>query len=176
MEKNELRKEIRSRKRQFSAEELRVQSLSLISRLLVHPRIEQANTVMLYHSLPDEVDTHTAIDRLAACGKRVLLPVVLDEERMEVREYRDQACLQTGSMNILEPMGRPFQTLEEIDVIVVPGMSFDADGHRLGRGKGYYDRFLQQVPKAYKMGICFDFQKVDYVPSDQYDIPMNEVI
>lgn len=100
MEKNELRKEIRSRKRQFSAEELRVQSLSLISRLLVHPRIEQANTVMLYHSLPDEVDTHTAIDRLAACGKRVLLPVVLDEERMEVREYRDQACLQTGSMNI----------------------------------------------------------------------------
>ena len=55
-------------------------------------------------------------------------------------------------------------------------MSFDPQGNRLGRGKGYYDRFLAQVPQAYKIGVCFDFQKVELVPTDENDIQMNEVI
>ena len=62
------------------------------------------------------------------------------------------------------------------DVAVIPGMAFDADGHRLGRGKGYYDRFLPLIPRAYKIGLCFPWPLVDEVPSDAHDIMMDGVI
>ena len=63
-----------------------------------------------------------------------------------------------------------------VPVILVPGMAFDAKGHRLGRGRGYYDRFLAAHSHIYKIGVCFDFQKVDEVSTDAFDIPVDEVI
>ncbi len=176
MDKKALRQEIRLRKRQFNGEQLRQLSLAVVQRLLQHPRVAQAHTVMFYHSLPDEVYTHEAVNQLVTMGKRVLLPVVIDDEHMEIRQYRGPQDLKLGAMNILEPAGQPFTAYEEIETILVPGMSFDPKGNRLGRGKGYYDRFLSQVPQAYKIGVCFDFQKVDEVPTDDNDIRMNEVV
>jgi 5-formyltetrahydrofolate cyclo-ligase len=61
-------------------------------------------------------------------------------------------------------------------IILVPGIAFDPQGHRLGRGKGYYDRFLAAHPDIYKIGVCFDFQKVPEVPVDEFDIPVDEVV
>ena len=176
MDKNILRQEMIQRKRQFTANSLRELSLAVIARLLAHPRVQTAQTIMLYHSLPDEVYTHDAIEQLFAAGKQVLLPAVLDEEHLELRPYQGENDLQLGAMNIFEPAGAPFTAYEQIEVVVVPGVSFDANGNRLGRGRGYYDRFLLQVPQAYKLGICFDFQKVAYVPTGPSDVPMHEVI
>lgn len=76
----------------------------------------------------------------------------------------------------MEPTGELFTDYDLIDVAIVPGMAFDREGHRLGRGKGYYDRFLAQLPHIYKIGICFPFQLVDKVPADVHDILMDEVI
>lgn len=176
MDKNILRQEMIQRKRQFTAYSLRELSLAIIERLLVHPRVQTAQTIMLYHSLPDEVYTHDAIEQLSAAGKQVLLPAVIDEEHLELRPYQGETDLQLGAMNIFEPAGAPFTAYEQIEVVVVPGVSFDANGNRLGRGRGYYDRFLVQVPQAYKLGICFDFQKVAHVSTGPSDVPMNEVI
>lgn len=176
MDKNILRQEMIQRKRQFTAYSLRELSLAIIVRLLAHPRIQAAQTIMLYHSLPDEVYTHDAIEQLFAAGKQVLLPAVINETHLELRPYEGENDLQLGSMNIFEPAGAPFNNYEQIEVVVVPGVSFDAKGNRLGRGRGYYDRFLLQVPQAYKLGICFDFQKVARVPTDSSDVPMHEVI
>lgn len=176
MDKKALRQEIRLRKRQFSGEQLRQLSLAVVQRLLTHPRVVQANTVMFYHSLPDEVYTHEAVNQLVKMGKRVLLPVVIDEQHLEIRQYQGPQDLRLGAMNILEPAGQPFTAYHEIETVLVPGMSFDPHGNRLGRGKGYYDRFLAQVPEAYKIGVCFDFQKVDEVPTDNNDIKMDEVV
>lgn len=176
MDKNILRQEMIQRKGQFTANSLRELSLAIIARLLAHPRLQAAQTIMLYHSLPDEVYTHDAIKQLSAVGKQVLLPAVIDEEHLELRPYQGENDLQLGAMNIFEPVGAPFTTYEQIEVVVVPGVSFDANGNRLGRGRGYYDRFLLQVPQAYKLGICFDFQKVAHVPTDSSDVPMHEVI
>ena len=176
MDKNILRQEIIERKRQFTAHSLRELSLAVIARLLAHPRVQTAQTIMLYHSLPDEVYTHDAIEQLSAARKQVLLPAVIDEEHLELRPYQGETDLQLGAMNIFEPVGTPFTAYEQIEVVVVPGVSFDANGNRLGRGRGYYDRFLLQVPQAYKLGICFDFQKVAHVPTGPSDVPMNEVI
>ena len=76
----------------------------------------------------------------------------------------------------MEPTGDVFSSLDKIELVIVPGLSFDLKGNRLGRGKGYYDRFLKLVPQAYKLGLCFDFQKVDAVPVEDYDIKMDEIL
>jgi 5-formyltetrahydrofolate cyclo-ligase len=151
-------------------------SLLVISRL--RPLLAEAQTIMAYYSLPDEVNTHALIDELVAEGKTVLLPKVTGADTMELRRYTGRADLQEGAYHILEPVGEPFTDLSALDLILVPGLAFDAAGHRLGRGRGYYDRFLHSKNRPYcvKIGICFDFQKVDEVPVDAHDIAMDKVV
>ena len=140
--------------------------------------LAEAQTIMTHYSLPDEVNTHALIDELVAEGKTVLLPKVTGADTMELRRYTGRADLQEGAYHILEPVGEPFTDLSAIDLILVPGLAFDAAGHRLGRGRGYYDRFLHSKNRPYcvKIGVCFDFQKVDEVPVDAHDIAMDKVV
>lgn len=201
MNKQELRKEIRNRKRQFTQGQLGELSLSVISQLRKHPKVKAAHTLLLYYSLPDEVNTHEWIDELVAERKRVLLPVVVNDKDMVIREYTGKHDLAEGSFHIMEPVGKLFaeEDYQEIEVAIIPGMSFDDDGHRLGRGKGYYDRFLAKLrgtevdksgtevdksdtedknlgTEVYKIGVCFGFQKLQEIPFESHDILMNEVI
>lgn len=201
MDKQELRKEIRNRKRQFTQGQLGELSLSAISKLRKHPKVMAAHTLLLYYSLPDEVNTHEWIDELVAEGKRVLLPVVVNDKDMVIREYTGKHDLAEGSFHIMEPIGKlfPEEKYPEIEVAIIPGMSFDDTGHRLGRGKGYYDRFLTKLrgtevdksdpevdksdtedknlgTEVYKIGVCFGFQKLQEIPFESHDILMNEVI
>lgn len=176
MDKKELRKQIRNRKRQFTADELNELSVPVMNRLLGMPEVINAKTILLYYSLPDEVNTHQTIELLARQGKTVLLPKVIDGENMEIRIYESPEDLTEGSYGIMEPNGKLFTDYGKIDTAVIPGMSFDADNNRLGRGKGYYDRFLKNIPQAYKIGVCFDFQKEQNIPHDEYDIKMDTVI
>lgn len=151
-----------------------------------------AHTLLLYYSLPDEVNTHEWIDELVAEGKRVLLPVVVNDKDMVIREYTGKHDLAEGSFHIMEPIGKlfPVEKYPEIEVAIIPGMSFDDTGHRLGRGKGYYDRFLTKLrgmeenhcerkeadgTEVYKIGICFGFQKLQEIPYENHDILMDEV-
>ena len=154
---------------------------------------------MLYCSLPDEVYTMDMIHRLHGEGKKIVLPKVISDCEMELREYDGDADLEVGSFGIMEPCGKLFTDYEDIDVAVIPGMAFDKDGNRLGRGKGYYDRFLNAAGKrsvnekceigkgvnekrenrkgnTYKIGICFPFQFVDAVPADEHDNRMDMVV
>ena len=174
--KKELRDEIRKQKWQFTRQQLEEMSLTLIGKLLSHRRMAEANTVMMYCSLPDEVSTREALDKLVERGCKVVLPVVLDGENMELREYHCADELKEGAFHIYEPVGKKFVQYGSIDVAVIPGMSFDVHGNRLGRGKGYYDRFLAKLPDAYKIGLCFDFQKRETIPSEDSDIKMDEVL
>lgn len=176
MSKTELRQLIRQRKRQFTQQELGELSLAVVGRLSAHKWMAQAQTVMLYCSLPDEVDTHGLIDTLYGEGKTVVLPVVTGEGEMELRVYHGADSLRRGAFDILEPVGECFTDYEGIDLAVIPGMAFDDSGHRLGRGKGYYDRFLVNLPHCYKIGMCFDFQRVEHVPCESTDIAVDEVI
>lgn len=176
MDKKELRKQIRNRKRQFTADELNELSVPVMNRLLGMPEVINAKTILLYYSLPDEVNTHQTVELLARQGKTVLLPKVIDGENMEIRIYESSEDLTEGSYGIMEPNGKLFTDYDKIDTAVIPGMSFDADYNRLGRGKGYYDRFLKNIPQAYKIGVCFDFQKEQNIPHDEYDIKMDTVI
>lgn len=113
---------------------------------------------------------------MAEEGKNVLLPRVISSEEMEIRRYKSDKDLAEGSYGIMEPTGELFTEYEKIDVAIIPGMSFDSYNNRLGRGKGYYDRFLAKVPHMYKIGVCFDFQKLETIPAYDNDIKMNLVI
>ena len=175
-DKKEIRKEIKMRKRQFSEIQLKELSLTIINKLLQHPRIKNAKTILMYYSLPDEVYTHNAITKLIDEGKTILLPVVLDNYRMELHKYTGSEDMHNGAFNIKEPSGEKYTAFEKIDVAVIPAVAYDSTGNRVGRGKGYYDRFLNNIPNTYKIGICFDFQKFSEIQTDTNDIPVDEVI
>ena len=179
MDKKELRRYIREQKRHFTPQQLGEMSLGIMSSLLSHSQIQKADSVLMYHSLPDEVDTHSALGQLLAMGKKVLLPKVVSETEMTIHEYTGQDSLQPSEpYGILEPTTPEFSIVncQLSIVIVVPGMAFDKHGHRLGRGKGYYDRFLSRIPNIYKIGVCFPFQLIDKVPSEPTDILVDEVL
>ena len=120
------------------------------------------------------MNTHALIDELVAEGKTILLPKVIDDEHMELRRYTGRQDLQEGAFHIMEPVGELYEGVP--DVILVPGMAFDAKGHRLGRGKGYYDRFLERSNSVRTIGVCFDFQKVAEVPTEKHDLSVDEII
>lgn len=174
MYKDELRRQIRQIKRQFTSRQLEELSLPVLARL--RPLLQDAAVVMAYYSLPDEVNTHRLLDELVEEGKTVLLPEVVDDETMVVRRYRSSADLREGAYHIMEPVGEMFTDYQQIDVVLVPGVAFDADGHRLGRGRGYYDRFLKTVGTVSKIGVCFDFQKVQEVPVGPDDVMVDLVV
>ena len=176
MDKKDLRQFIRMQKRQFTSQQLSELSLAVTGRLRAHPKVKAANIILMYYSLADEVDTHELIEQLRQGGKTVLLPAVVSDTDMELRYYEGPQDLLGGFFDIMEPVGRLFTDYESIDVAVVPGMSFDSRCNRLGRGKGYYDRFLPKIPQAYKIGVCFDFQKMPGIPADEHDMKMDEVI
>ena len=173
MLKDELRKYISQQKRQFTPQQLAQLSLPVLDRL--RPLLCEAKVILAYYSLPDEVDTHTLIQELVAEGKMVLLPKVLDDTTMELRQYAGPQDLSEGAYHIMEPMGAPFKDFSQIDVALIPGLAFDTNGHRLGRGKGYYDRFLTAFTGK-TIGVCFDFQKVAEVPVDAHDVAVDRVV
>ena len=168
--KTVLRQQMRAAKEQH-ASQLTQWSKETVERLKL--RLRESRIVMAYWPLSDEVDILPLISWLVAEGKTVLLPKVLDDETMELRRYISPADLAEGAFHIQEPVGAAFTDYEMIDVALVPGMAFDAAGHRLGRGKGYYDRFLSAHPRLYKIGVCFPFQRVPLVPSEPHDVCMD---
>ena len=115
-------------------------SAALLEQIEKHPRFIASDTVLLYHSLGDEVQTHAFVEKWSA-SKKVLLPVV-QGDILVLRHYTGKKCLQIGAFGIEEPGGEDFTGYDEIQLGIIPGMSFDRKGNRLGRGKGYYDKLL----------------------------------
>ena len=172
MNKKDLRQSIRAAKKQHTAEELRRQSEAVMQKLAAHSRFLAAEKVMLYASLPDEVETLAFIENWRH-RKTIVLPTVVGDDIIPV-ELADDTVFAEGDFHIPEPQNHPYTG--DFDLIVVPGMAFDTEGHRLGRGRGYYDRFLALHPQVYTIGLCFDFQLVPVVPSEPHDHPINEIL
>ncbi|MBQ7180967.1 MAG: 5-formyltetrahydrofolate cyclo-ligase [Bacteroidaceae bacterium] len=170
--KSSLRESIRTLKAQYDAAQLATLSAMACHTLLTHPRWSRAHGVLLYASLPDEVDTTSLISCALQEGKRVFLPVVEGGE-LYIKAYSGQTVI--GPYGIREPVGERLLDYSQIDLAVIPGMAFDRQGHRLGRGKGYYDRLLPAL-SAYRIGLCFPFQLVESVPVDSHDCLVDEVI
>ena len=173
MTKAELRKKIRLLKQQYTAEELKTMSQHAIQRMEAHPSFIASQTVLLYHSLADEVDTTDLIQHYAV-KKTILLPTIVGED-LELHIFDAQSETKTGVFGIVESKGQLFNDYSQIDLAIIPGMAFDKEGNRLGRGKGYYDRLLPLL-QCPKVGLCFSFQLFDSIPCEKHDIPMDEII
>lgn len=172
MEKKELRAQIKALKKQHSKEQLMEQSEKILAKLEQHPDFVKSHKIMLYSALPDEVQTQAFLEKWHL-KKQIILPTVVGDDIIPV-EFGKDTTFAVGDFNILEPQNEPYKG--DFDLIVVPGVAFDRKGNRIGRGKGYYDRFLCRHLNVKRIGICFDFQLVDKVPAEPFDIRMDEVI
>ena len=144
---------------------------SAVERL---PEFRAARTVAVFAALPDEPATDEVLARWAST-RRVVLP------RVEGDAMRFYACrpdaLVFGAFGILEPQGERPCPAGEIDLVVCPGVAFTADGRRLGRGRGYYDRYLGDPAfRGFRVGVCYAHQLVDDMPVEPHDVRMDRVI
>ena len=160
-------------------EHRRRKSEAIRRKLFRLPVFREAKTVLCYVSLPYEVETRQVITRLLEAGKRVVVPKVRGR-RLVLSELRDpDVDLAPGAFNVLEPIPRALRPVrpEELDVALVPGLAFDCRGHRLGHGYGYFDRLLARLPdRVTTIGLCFDFQRIDHLPTRPHDEPVAHVL
>ncbi|MGN1245713.1 MAG: 5-formyltetrahydrofolate cyclo-ligase [Muribaculaceae bacterium] len=172
-DKNELRRALRQLCRCFTGEVADASAICVMQKVQQLPCFYAASRIVLFHSLPDELPTADML-QLWSRSKTVLLPRVVGDDMGIVAYHADE--LATGSFNIMEPTGNEIiSSFHSSDVAIVPGVAFDRNCNRLGRGKGYYDRFLASFPGT-KIGICADFRLIDAIPAEAHDVKMDYVI
>ena len=175
--KHELRRQMRVAKREFFSTHTLQEQHSLAEEIL--GRVEQseafreARVVLAYYSLRDELFTHDFVQRWAD-KKAILLPKVVGDD-LTLHYYNGPLSLREGAFGIMEPCTPEYADYTAVDLVIVPGVAFDGEGHRLGRGRGYYDRlFATRLPyNIYKVGVCYPFQLVEHVPTEPCDVQMD---
>lgn len=172
--KKELRQLIKEKKKSFSPERASIDSEEIFSRIEKLPQFQQANIVLAYWSLPDEVITHQFVQRWAE-KKNLVLPIVVGET-LELRVFNGvEKLITSNSFGIQEPKTEELVDPKVVDFAIIPGIAFDRKGNRLGRGKGFYDRFLKET-NAFKVAVGYEFQILDEVPVSSFDVPVDMVI
>ena len=178
MPKRSLRSQLLAQRRALSHDLWRAFSRAAQLRLLSLDEYTEADCIALYAPAHNETDTELLLTAAFQAGKRVLYPAVCGHQ-MVFRLVERIEALQKGAFGILEPSptGTDHQA-DEADLIVVPGVAFDLAGHRVGYGKGFYDRFLHHPDcSAHLVGLCHDFQLRDeLIPADAHDIPMEIIV
>ena len=171
-EKEHLRKKIKSLKGVMPQTDKARAAEEVFERLEHTAAFLLAERIMMYHSLPDELSTHAFLSKWSG-RKRFYLPRVNGVD-LEILPY-EETRLELGSFHIEEPSGNNVTDPSEIELVIVPGVAYDRRGHRLGRGKGFYDRFLKTT-KATKIGVGYEFQLLDEIPSEPHDIGMDMIV
>ncbi len=171
MLKESLRTEILRRRKEYRKG--KEDSVLIAEKFLSLPEVKRAKSVFLYFPHKNEVDTTLIIEELLKQGKEVILPKVVGFHIRPVK-ISNISSLKSGYAGIKEPEGEEYP-LEKVDIIVVPALAFDIHGHRLGYGKGFYDRLLSKT-NALKIGLAYDFQLLEKLPSEPHDIPVNLII
>ncbi len=169
--KQKFREELLKKRRRY--EKAEEDALKIKEKFLQLEEVKRANSILLYYPHKNEVNTLPIIEELLRSKKNVLLPKVKDLNIFPIK-VTDLSVLKKGYAGILEPDGKIYP-VEKIEVVVVPAVAFDIHGHRLGYGKGYYDRLLKKI-KGLKVGLAYDFQIVDKLPVEPHDIPVDLII
>ncbi|MFQ5680519.1 MAG: 5-formyltetrahydrofolate cyclo-ligase [Candidatus Omnitrophota bacterium] len=180
-EKQRIRKEI-SEKLKSQGDKQRIEKSRQIGKGLFRWDVfNQAETLMFYVSVDSEVDTFDMIRKAILSGKKVAVPTIDEKDKnMTVSRILDlDKDMNIGPYGIRQPCRERLMPIspDELDLIVVPGIAFDRQNNRLGRGKGYYDRLLaNKSGKTYTVGLAFDFQVLSYLPHTNHDQPVDHLI
>lgn len=177
LSKKELRKAMNDRLHQLTEGEKAAASAAVCARLAALPQYQQARSIMAFLHMPDEVSLDGLIQQALADGKEVYAPVCVDKQRIEGRRLYTLEQAVCGAYGIrTAPPDNPRIEADELDVIFVPGLAFDAKGHRLGHGAAYYDRFLAGKGRAAAIAAAWDVQLVPDVPVEAHDIVMTDIV
>jgi 5-formyltetrahydrofolate cyclo-ligase len=179
MNKLQLRNDLKARLVAMTAEARSDKSKAACRNLVETPQFRQSAVIMIYLSLPHEVDTSTAILAAWQQGKTVAVPKISWQQRHMIPVVI--TSLETGFLTEVGGLRNPItgapMPMEDIDLVVTPGLGFDRKGNRIGRGGSYYDRFFANKDlRAAKCGFAFDEQVVEDVPTDKHDVRMDMLV
>jgi len=176
MTKHVIRQELLARRNLLAETECRLWSQQAQQRLIDSDCFKAAQVLALYSPINNEVQTALLFDAAGAVRKRVCYPRT-HSESLEFVEVAELQALKAGRFGVAEPQTGVPLPVTEIDLLVVPGVAFDRTGHRLGYGKGFYDRELERVTNTtISVGLCFGFQLCARLPREAHDQPVQFVV
>lgn len=176
--KDRIRKEMLEKREFHHSTGGHVHCISIMDAFLHTQEFKDSKCMLLYATKGSEVHTDGIIQSALSLGKRVVLPVTKKEEKkLVLYELHGMNELAPGAFGIMEPPQNPAREVkpEEIDLVIVPGVSFDRRGHRIGYGMGYYDALLKKIPGR-KIGLAYSLQIVGHVPEEPHDVAVDMVI
>ena len=171
--KKSLRKKIRKIRESLSFEEKENLSDEIIKKFLSDDILKNSKTIMSYMAFKNEVETEKLHKYLLELGKTILLPKMVGDSIIPIKISESFSC---GDFGVIEPIGDEF--LENIDLIIVPGVVFNRMGDRIGFGKGFYDRFLscEKYKNSHKISLAYDFQIDNSFSGEKFDIKIDKLI
>lgn len=172
MEKSEIRRNIKRLRMMLSDMEKEEAASEVFAQLEKTAAFMMAQNILMYHSLPDELSTTSFLKKWKD-RKNFFLPRV-NGVNLDLLPYIESE-LERGAFDIEEPQGSELANVDDIDLMIIPAVAFDRRGNRLGRGKGFYDRLLASS-RATKIGVGYEFQLMEELPSEEHDVPMDMVI
>ena len=175
MNKQELRRAIRERKRAMTPEEIETRSAVLAEKFAQSDAYKAAKTIYGYLPYNQEVRTVPMLARALAEGKKVAVPKVYGEE-MKFIYLDDLTQVAKGYAGIPEPIADEPVAQDETALVLMPGLAFDREGHRIGYGGGFYDKFLAREPHHPTLALCYDFQMQEHLETQEFDIPVDTVL
>ena len=173
LDKPSLRRMVGQLKAHLSDSEKQRQADAVFTQIEQLQEFDAAEDVAVYWSLNDEIDTSRFIEKWYK-KKRIWLPVVVGGDLI-FRQYTGIENMRKGAFGILEPTGRQLDNVAQFGLIIVPGVAFDLQNNRMGRGRGFYDRLLANS-QAYKIGTAYSCQIFSQIPTEETDIPMDLVV
>ncbi len=181
MGKEEIRKKILKKRLSLPVEDIKDKSQKIFLYLTETVEYRNSQNIMFYVATRSEVQTEEMIKSSLKLGKNIFVPVILTEctnlAPSKLIDFDNE--LEMGKKGILEPKKEycKYSPLGNIDLIIVPGVSFDLSGNRIGRGFGYYDNFLRKISIPTKViALAFEMQIIEKIPSDKNDIPVHKII
>ena len=175
MDKKALRAEIRTKKRAMTAQEIEEKSAALAKAFYETAEYKNAKTIYGYLPYNQEVRTTQMLAHALADGKQVAVPKVYGDE-MKFILLSDLSQVAKGYAGIPEPIADGPVAADPTALVLMPGLAFDPEGHRLGYGGGFYDKFLAAEPDHPTLALCYDFQMLPHLDTESYDIPVDRVL
>ena len=175
MDKKELRRTIRDRKRAMTEEEITQRSARLGALFAQSDAYKAAKTIYGYLPYNQEVRTVPMLEQALRDGKRVAVPKVYGEE-MKFLYLGDLTQVAKGYAGIPEPIADEPVADDKTALVLMPGLAFDPEGHRIGYGGGFYDKFLAAEPDHPTLALCYEFQMLPKLDTEEHDIPVDTVL
>lgn len=175
MDKTELRREIRARKRAMTEAEIEERSAKLAQLFFASEAYQNAKTIYGYLPYNQEVRTVPMLAQALKDGKKVAVPKVYGDE-MKFLYLDDLTAVAKGYAGIPEPIADEPLAQDETALVLMPGLAFDPQGHRIGYGGGFYDKFLAAEPNHPTLALCYEFQMLPKLDVEDHDIPVDTVL